>query len=121
MMGSASVPTTLRLGNATTLFSTRWLRFVTSARQPGSMTVVALASLSIAGPSSRSPGSSASRSKIGVWSVSPVMYAFVSAMGSSGASRLTASRSGSSGLSVTPMASMDTASTSRRLSGMTKP
>ena len=46
--------------------SNRWFRGVSAARHPGSTTVVELASRITAGPSIRSPGRRASRSKNGV-------------------------------------------------------
>ena len=50
------------LARASTRFSTRWLRLLTSAPQPGSTIVVAMDSLMITGPRMRQPGCIASRS-----------------------------------------------------------
>jgi len=60
--GSASVPMATVFVRSTTRVRTRCPRPVSSARQPGSTTVVAVASVITAGPSMAVPGTSASRS-----------------------------------------------------------
>ena len=59
--GSAAVPIAWRDGRATTRLSTRSPRALVVARQPGSTTVVAVASATTAGPSMLEPAGSASR------------------------------------------------------------
>ena len=54
--GSTSVPASLRPGRGATRVSSRSPRGVTSARQPGSTTVVAKSSAISAGPSTPAPG-----------------------------------------------------------------
>ena len=59
--GSAFVPTSALAGRAVTRDSSRSPRSLTTARQPGSTTVVASSSVMTAGPSTACPGRSPAR------------------------------------------------------------
>ena len=54
--GSARVPTAVVAGRGRTRRNSKFRALVTPARQPGSITMVALASAMIAGPSREAPG-----------------------------------------------------------------
>ena len=100
--------------------SSRWFCAVTSAVQPGSTTVVALASRISAGPGRRSPASRAARSNTGAaWSVPPVQTATVST--AAGAPEARAGSAASATRSPVATASTATASTTSPRSGVAKP
>ena len=74
MIGSALVPIAVRAGRSTTRSSSRSPPVRVRADQPGSTTVVPLASAMIAGPSTRAPSDSASRTTTGVSCQQPSLY-----------------------------------------------
>ena len=72
--GSTLVPASLRPGRGATRVSSRSRSGVTSARQPGSTTVVAKSSAISAGPSTPAPGSRSRRRASGTSAHLPSTY-----------------------------------------------
>ena len=72
--GSTAVPAAARPGMASTRASSRSPRPVSSARQPGSTTVVAKSSTTSAGPATRSPGRRSRRRTSRARTHSPAEY-----------------------------------------------
>ena len=108
--GSTSVPIARRAVRGTTRVITMWSSGVTSARQPGSTTVVALASAMIAGPSMRSPGRSTPRTNSAASCHAPAPYIRTRCDAASGPSRGGGSITTSSMASAWPIASTEIAS-----------
>ena len=118
--GSTLVPMAWRSGRASMRSSTMWSRGVTSACQPGSTTVVALASAMMAGPLILSPGCSDSRRNTGVACCFPLVNICTVSAASGAPLRVPAAGLASTGASDAPMASTDTASAIRPRLGMRK-
>ena len=97
-----------------------WFRAVTSAVQPGSITVVALASRTSAGPGRRSPASRAVRSYTGVACSAPWVHMATVSTGT-GAPSARAGRSGSTTASPAAVASTASASATTWRPGVAKP
>ncbi len=110
----------LKLPDSWTLFKIRWFLNVTSACQPGSMTLVPVDSTIIAGPKIESPGCKSGRWKSGVsCQVFPVNIRTV--VTGAGDSFIFRSTIASSGISLFPITSTETASTINPFSGKIKP
>ena len=101
--------------------SSRWLSAVTSAVQPGSTTVVALASRISAGPGMRSSRRSASRSNTGAWCSEPAVQSATVSIGAGGSPPSRGGSAASSTSSPAAVTSATQASTTTSRSGVAKP
>ena len=99
----------------------RWFSGVTSAVQPGSTTVVALASRISAGPARRSPASRASRSKTGASCALPSVNSATVSIGAGAWPAGRGARVASSTASPAAVTSAMQASTTTSRSGVAKP
>ena len=120
--GSQSVPTADSRSSATTRSRTRSPLGARCARQPGSTTVVAVDSSTIAGPSTASPAPSVSRRKTGVSRSAPPTWTATFTTGSGGGPPPPARvANGFDASSTAPTASTEAASITSAFSGITKP
>ena len=120
--GSQSVPTADSRASGTTRSRIRSPLGAMSARQPGSTTVVAVDSSTIAGPSTALPAPSASRRNTGVRRSAPPAWTATFATGSGGGPTPPEPvANGFDASSTAPTASTEAASMTSAFSGITKP
>ena len=122
--GSQSVPTADSRASATTRSMTRSPLVATRACQPGSTTVVAVDSRRTAGPFTAWPAASASRRKTGASCSAPPRWTATFANGSGSEAGSPSPAANANGLDISstvPTASIEAASMTSALSGITNP